>query len=156
LSVSPMKDARGRIVGASKIARDITERKQAEARLRDSERRLQELLAAIPAAIYTTDAQGRVTYFNEAAVELAGRTPAIGSDHWSVTGKRYWPDGTPLPLDECPMAIALKEGRPVRGVEAVAERPDGTRVPFIPYPTPLRDAAGRVVGAINMLVDVSE
>ena len=156
LTVSPMRDATGRIVGASKIARDITERKQAEAQLRDSERRLQELLAAIPAAIYTTDAQGRVTYYNEAAVELTGRTPVIGSDEWCVTWKLYRPDGTPLPHDECPMAIALKEGRPVRGAEAVAERPDGTRVPFIPYPTPLRDAAGNVVGAIDMLVDVSE
>jgi two-component sensor histidine kinase len=54
------------------------------------------------------------------------------------------------------MAVALKEGRAIRGVEAVAERPDGIRVPFIPYPTPLRDANGTIVGAINMLVDVSE
>jgi two-component sensor histidine kinase len=57
---------------------------------------------------------------------------------------------------QCPMAISLKEGRAVRGVEAVAERPDGSRVPFIPYPTPMRDARGRVVGGINMLVDISE
>src|ERR687885_2056734 len=61
-----------------------------------------------------------------------------------------------MPHAECPMAIALKEGRPVRGVEAVAERPDGTRVPFIPYPTPLRDSAGRLIGGINMLVDISD
>jgi two-component sensor histidine kinase len=54
------------------------------------------------------------------------------------------------------MAVALKEGRAIRNLEAVAERPDGTRVPFIPYPTPLRDGKGRVVGAINMLVDISE
>jgi len=54
------------------------------------------------------------------------------------------------------MAVALKEGRPVRGAEAIAERPDGSRVPFVPYPTPLRDAAGRVTGAINRLVDISE
>jgi two-component sensor histidine kinase len=54
------------------------------------------------------------------------------------------------------MAIALKEGRPIRGVEAVAERPDGTRVPFIPYPPPLRDADGNIIGAINMLVDISQ
>lgn len=54
------------------------------------------------------------------------------------------------------MAISLREGRAVRGVEAVAERPDGTRVPFIPYPTPMRDANGKIVGGINMLVDISE
>jgi PAS domain S-box-containing protein len=156
LTISPIRDSRGRIVGASKIARDITERKLAEARLQDSERRLQELLTAIPAAIYTTDAEGKITYFNEAAVELAGRRPRLGSDEWCVSWKLYHPDGTRLPHDQCPMAIALKEGRSVRGTEAVAERPDGTRVPFIPFPTPLRDASGRIVGAINMLVDISE
>ncbi|MCW1991950.1 PAS domain S-box-containing protein [Bradyrhizobium japonicum] len=156
LTISPIRDRNGRIVGASKIARDITGRKLAEERLRDNERRLQELLAAIPAAIYTTDAAGRITYFNQAAVELAGRTPQLGTDEWCVTWKLYWPDGTPLPHDQCPMAIALKEGRSVRGVEAVAEKPDGTRVPFIPFPTPLRDAFGNVTGAINMLVDLSE
>ena len=156
LTISPIRNRWGRIVGASKIAREITERKLADARLQDSERRLQELLAAIPAAIYTTDAAGRITYFNEAAVELAGRRPTLGTDEWCVTWKLYKPDGMPLPHDQCPMAIALKEGRSVRGTEAVAERPDGTRVPFIPFPTPLRDAFGHVVGAINMLVDISE
>jgi PAS domain S-box-containing protein len=156
LTVSAVRDTAGRIVGISKIARDISERKQAERRLRESEQRLQDLLAAIPAAIYTTDAEGRITYFNQAAVDLAGRTPVIGTDEWCVSWKLYWPDGTPLPHDQCPMAIALREGRIVRGIEAVAERPNGTRVPFIPYPTPIRDAAGNIVGAINMLVDISE
>jgi PAS domain S-box-containing protein len=156
LTVSPMRNSSGRIIGASKIARDITERKVAQRKLLESEQRLQELLAAIPAAIYTTDAGGKITYFNEAAVDLAGRVPLLGSDEWCVTWKLYHPDGAPLPHDECPMAIALKEGRAIRNVEAVAERPDGTRVPFIPFPTPLRDASGKVVGAINMLVDISE
>jgi two-component sensor histidine kinase len=61
-----------------------------------------------------------------------------------------------MPHDECPMAVALKENRPVRGAEAIAERPDGTRRWFAPYPTPLRDSAGRLTGAINMLVDITE
>ena len=156
LTISPIRDEWGRIIGASKIARDITERTEAAARQRESEQQLKDLLAAIPAAIYTTDAAGRITYYNEKAVEFAGRRPVLGSDEWCVTWKLYWPDGTPLPHDQCPMAIALKEGRSIRDAEAVAERPDGTRVPFIPYPTPLRDGKGRVVGAINMLVDISE
>jgi PAS domain S-box-containing protein len=156
LTVSPIRDNAGRIVAASKIARDITEQKRAEAALRDSERRLRDLLAAIPAAIYTTDASGTITYYNEAAVEFAGKRPVIGSDKWSVAGKLYWPDGTPLALDQTPMALALKEDRPIRGKEAIAERPDGTRIAYIPFPTPLHDAEGRLVGAINMLVDVTE
>jgi PAS domain S-box-containing protein len=115
-----------------------------------------ELLDALPAAIYTTDAAGRITYYNAAAVQLAGRRPKIGSNEWCVTWRLYQPDGTPLPHDDCPMAVALKTGCPVRGVEAIAERPDGTLVPFMPYPTPLHDATGKVVGAVNMLVDLSE
>jgi PAS domain S-box-containing protein len=156
LTVSPIRDNAGHVIAASKIARDITEQRRAEAALRDSERRLQDLLAAIPAAIYTTDASGTITYYNEAAVEFAGRRPIIGSDKWSVAWKLYWPDGTPLPHDQTPIALALKENRPIRGKEVIAERPDGTRVPYIPFPTPLHDANGKLVGAINMLVDVSE
>ena len=156
LTISPVRDKTGQIVGASKIARDITRRKRAEAALHDSERRLQDILAAIPAAVYTTDSAGQITYYNEAAVELAGRRPTIGSDQWCVTWKLFWPDGTPLPHDQCPMALALKEGRAIRGKEAVAERPDGTRIPFLPFPTPIRDASGKIIGAINMLVDISE
>src|SRR3954464_47382 len=113
-------------------------------------------LAAVPAAVYTTDTQGRITGFNEAAVRFSGRVPRLGSDSWCVTWKLYRADGTPMPHDECPMAIALREGREVRGVTAIAERPDGTRVHFMPYPTLLRDARGKIVGAVNMLVDVSD
>ena len=54
------------------------------------------------------------------------------------------------------MATALKRGRPIRGRQAIAERPDGTRVPFMPFPTPLYDASGALVGAVNMLIDISE
>jgi len=114
------------------------------------------LLNALPAAIYTTDAQGRITFYNEAAVTLSGRRPILGSDEWCVTWRLYRLDGSPMRHDECPMAVALKEGREVRGVEAIAERPDGSRIVFLPYPTPLRDAQGNIVGGINMLVDITE
>jgi len=115
-----------------------------------------DLLNALPAAIYTTDGDGRITFYNEAAVAFSGRRPTIGTDFWCVTWRLFWPDGTPLPHDQCPMAVALKEGRAVRGLEAVAERPDGSRVNFIPYPTVFKDETGKVVGAVNMLVDITE
>ncbi|HEY6994819.1 MAG TPA: PAS domain S-box protein [Xanthobacteraceae bacterium] len=115
-----------------------------------------ELLALLPVAVYTTDAEGRITFYNDAAAELWGHRPEIGSSQWCGSWRLYRPDGRPLPHAECPMAVTLKEGRPVRGVEAVAERPDGTRVRFLPFPTPLRDDAGRLVGAINLLMDITE
>ncbi|MGB7782379.1 MAG: HWE histidine kinase domain-containing protein, partial [Pseudolabrys sp.] len=97
-----------------------------------------------------------ITYYNDAAASLWGHRPTLGSREWCGSWKLFWPDGTPLPHDECPMAVALKEDRAVRGTEATAERPDGTRVPFIPYPTPIHDETGKLVGAVNMLVDITD
>ena len=121
---------------------------------REGDHRFEELLTVLPAAIYTTDMDGRITFYNDMAVELAGRRPNVG-DRWCVTWKLYHPDGRPMPHEECPMAIALREKRPVFGHEAIAERPDGTRIWFTPYPMPLRDSNGVMTGAINMLVDIS-
>jgi two-component system CheB/CheR fusion protein len=115
-----------------------------------------DLVNALPAAIYITDATGGIIFCNEAAVTLWGCRPEFGKSKFCGSWKLYWPDGTPLPHDECPMAIALREKRPIRGMEAIAEWPDGTRVNFIPYPTPLFDASGNLIGAVNMLVDITE
>ena len=115
-----------------------------------------DVLEALPAAIYTTDAAGRITYYNQAAALLWGQRPELGESEWCGSWKLYWPDGRPLPHDQCPMALAIKEGRPNRGMEAVAERPDGIKIPFIPYPTPLYDSSGTLVGAVNMLVDITD
>jgi PAS domain S-box-containing protein len=146
----------GELVGAVNCFQDIGELKRTQERLLASEHWHRELLQALPAAIYTTDAAGRITFFNEAAAAMSGRRPQLGTDEWCVTWKLYRPDGSPLPHDQCPMAVALKENRPGRGEEAVAERPDGSRVPFMPYPTPLRDADGGLIGAVNMLVDITD
>src|ERR1700692_2534523 len=118
------------------------------------EKQFRDLLQALPAAIYTTDAQGRVTFVNRGCIEFAGRTPKIG-DMWCVTWKLFWPDGAPLAHEDCPMAIALKENRPVRDVEAVADRPAGARICFMPYPTPPRVEADKRIGDVNMLVDIT-
>ena len=83
---------------------------------------VRDLLDALPAAIYTTDAAGRITSYNQAAVEFSGRTPKIGSDQWCVTWRLYWPDGRPMAHGECPMASALTEDRPIRGGDSRAAR----------------------------------
>jgi PAS domain S-box-containing protein len=145
------------------FTRDITEQVRAdeqrlatERTLREKDGRFREMIDALPVPIYTTDAHGRLTHFNPACVEFSGRTPELGTDQWCVSWKLFWPDGRSMLHDECPMAVALKEGRIPSNVEAVAERPDGTRISFIPYPTPLRDPGGRIIGGINMLLDITE
>ncbi|HEX6374288.1 MAG TPA: PAS domain-containing protein [Allosphingosinicella sp.] len=152
--IAALSDAVGNIVGAINCCHDVTEQLAEDRAARESERQLREIIDALPVALYTTDADGRITYYNEAAVEMSGRRPALGDDKWCVTWKLFQPDGTPLPHDQCPMAAALKEKQPVRGAEAVAQRPDGSLVPFIPYPTPLFDPAGQLTGAVNVLVDI--
>ena len=112
-------------------------------------------LEALGVAVYTTDADGAITYFNQAAAELWGRRPELGEE-WCGSFRLFWSDGKPMAHGECPMAIALREGRAVRGFTAIAERPDGSRVDFQPYPTPLYDKKGRLIGAVNVLVDVTE
>jgi PAS domain S-box-containing protein len=114
-----------------------------------------QFLEALGVAVYTTDAEGGITFFNQAAADFWGRRPTLG-ELWCGSLRLFWSDGQPMRHDECPMAIALKENRVVRGYEAIAERPDGSRVSFIPYPTPLHDTDGAMVGAVNVLVDVTE
>ncbi|CAI8941978.1 PAS domain-containing sensor histidine kinase [Pseudomonas brassicacearum] len=152
---SSVRDVSGTFRYGVRVLQDVTLARRMENQVRESERHMRNLLEALPAAVYTTDADGRITFYNRAAVELSGRTPRLG-DQWCVTWKLFNTDGSFLPHDQCPMAVALKENRPIRGVEAIAERPDGSRVPFTPFPTPLHDADGNLVGAINMLVDISE
>lgn len=146
----------GKLVHTRCFTLDVTAVRRAEKTVNEREQWLRQLIESLPAAVYTTDAAGRITFYNRAAVEFAGREPVLGSDQWCVSLRLYRPDGTPLPHDECPMAVALKENRPVRGVEAIAERPDGTRVPFLPLPTPLHDDSGALIGAVNMLVDITD
>ena len=114
------------------------------------------VLDELPVPIYTTDTSGSVTYWNRACVELAGREPQLGNDRWCVTWKIFTTTGDRLPHDQCPMAQAIREQRVIRDVVAIAERPDGSRIAFRPYPTPLFDEHGVMTGAANMLIDVTE
>jgi PAS domain S-box-containing protein len=114
------------------------------------------VLDQLPVPIHTTDAEGAVTYWNRACVALAGREPELGQDRWCVTWKIYATSGERMRHDECPMAEAIRKQEQVRDRVAIALRPDGSRIAFRPYPTPLFDSDGNFTGAVNMLVDVSD
>jgi PAS domain S-box-containing protein len=115
-----------------------------------------DILENLPTPIYLCDAFGYLTYYNKAAARLWGREPELGKDLWCGSWKIYKEDGVTLPLHKCPMAVALKERRPVYGEEIIIEQPDGTRRNILPHPRPLFDASGALAGAVNMLIDITD
>jgi PAS domain S-box-containing protein len=120
-----------------------------------SEQIFGQLMNALPVAVYTCDKNGFITYFNKSAVELWGREPELGKDLWCGSYKLFTTDGVALPLDKCPMAIVLKTGKEVTNHEIIIEQPNGTRLNILPHPKPILDESGKLVGAVNMLVDVT-
>lgn len=114
------------------------------------------VLDLLPVAIYVTDAQGVVSYFNPSCIELAGRWPVVGSDRWCISWKLYTDEGQFLPHDQCPMAVAIQTKQTVRGITATAERPNGSRVSFLPFPTPVIGSHDELLGAVNVMVVVAD
>lgn len=135
-------------------ARDSSATIDAQARPLSGEARYRQILQSLPAAIYTCDTEGYITFYNEAAAELWGHHPRLGRDRWCGSWKIFHPDGTPMAHEDCPMGVATRERRSVRGQEILVERPDGSRCFVLPHPDPIRDDSGVIIGTVNMLVNV--
>lgn len=115
----------------------------------------QSAIEALSAPVYVTNPEGIVTHFNSACISFAGRRPIRGRDRWCVSWRLLTNEGADLPHEKCPMALAIRGRRSIRGLSAVAERPDGTRVAFMPFPTPIF-SRGELVGAVNILIDITD
>jgi PAS domain S-box-containing protein len=114
------------------------------------------LVQSLAAAVYACDTEGRITLFNDAAIALWGRVPDVETEKWCGAFRVRRPNGTPLPWNVCPMALAVREGQAVFGEEVIVERPDGTRRNVLVYLRPIRNSSGAIVGAVNMVLDVTE
>ncbi len=136
---------------------DIGQERQAESPLHKGELQFRRLLEKLPAGAYTCDPEGLITYFNQYAVQLWGRAPKLNdpADRFCGSSKLFSPDGSPITHDQCWMALALKMDKEYNRREIVIERPDGQRLTALAHANPIHDESGKLLGAVNVLVDIS-
>jgi PAS domain S-box-containing protein len=155
LNYQPFVDSHDKIEGIFVFAYDVTEQVVARKKIKESQLKYRNLIFGLPVALYTCDADGYIQLYNDAAVKLWGRSPEIGKDLWCGSWKIFRTSGESLPLDECPMAVVLKEGR-ISNMEIVIQRPDGSKRHVVPYPQAIYDTNGNITGATSTLVDITE
>src|SRR5918994_3559473 len=137
---------------------EIYQGKRSGAALRRGESHFRLLLEKLPAGAYTCDPKGLITYFNQHAVRLWGRAPKLNDpeDRFCGSFKLFSVDGAPIDHDRCWMALALKTNEGYNKREIVIERPDGRRLTALAHANPFHDQSGNLIGAVNVLVDISE
>lgn len=154
-----LKDRLQRLPAAIMSALDINrmekERREQEQRVKETEKQYFDLIQHLPAAIYTCDVQGRVLIYNNAATELWGRSPGSEKGEWCGASALFDQGGNPMRPEDCPMARAVKTGKRIVE-EVIIERPDGSRRHVLSHPTPNFDSNGKIVGATNMMMDITE
>jgi PAS domain S-box-containing protein len=156
LTASPIEDADGRVIGVSKVIRDITEQRLAADRLRRSEERWRLTLASIGDGVISTDAEARIGFMNPVAEQLTG---------WSAT------EASGRPITEVFVIVNQQHGRTVQNpvhkvlrsgrIAGLANHTvlisrDGTRHPIDDSGAPIRDSKGNICGAVLVFRDVGQ
>lgn len=152
LTVSPIRDSKGRVVGASKIARDITARKQVETALRESERRFRELADAMPQIVWSAEPGGRFDYYNERWHAFTGFPR--GSIH-----QRDWTlvlHSDDLPACRQKWADAVRTGNPYEMEFRLKDRVRGTHRWHLGRAFPIRDDCGTVRKWYGTCTDIDD
>jgi PAS domain S-box-containing protein len=153
MTLSPVKDADGKIVGASKIERDITTRNQILAALQEGEERFRLAMSNVAAGLCILDLQGFITYLNPAAEKM------LGWNHADLLGKKLHetvhylhPDGSPFPASECTTLQLAKQGAELQEQQDTFIRKGGSFFPVIYSVSPLRKD-GQMIGIVVGLRD---
>jgi PAS domain S-box-containing protein len=135
------------------LEHEIAQRRLADDALRASEQRYRDLIGAIPAGVVACDAAGTVVFHNAYADRLCGGPPGAAPACWGPEACAA--NGHRLANFTAPLHEVLAGGGPVVDRELSIQRPDGSRIEVLLNITPLRDHAGAVSGAVNIVQDIT-
>lgn len=147
LTVSPIKDAQGKIIGAAKIARDITEQKQAE----QAQQRLAAIVESSDDAIISKDLNGIVTHWNNGAERIFGYTAEemIGQPITLTIPAE-------LHQDEVTILAKIAKGERIEHFQTERVRKDGERMQVSVTVSPIKDAEGKIIGSAKIVRDITQ
>lgn len=128
-----------------------------QGQLDDPEDQFLAMLGQLTAGAYTCAADGQITFFNHAAVDLWRRVPRLNDprDRYCGSYRLFATDGAPIAHDQCWMALALRDRTAYHGKPIMIERPDGSRMDAVAFASPVCDPDGTLLGGVNILVDVT-
>ncbi len=147
LTISPLRDSTGQVIGASKIARDITDRRRAD----ESRYRLAAIVESSDDAIVSKNLDGIITSWNTGAERIFGYTAdeIVGKSVLTIIP-------TELQAEEPEILATLRAGRRIEHYDTERVRKDGRRIPVSLTISPIKDPTGRIIGASKIARDISE
>lgn len=122
----------------------------------DMDMEYKQLLENSPVANYICDVEGKLTYFNKAAIDLWERTPNLENEYWCGSWKIFYADGTPMSADDNPVVRVLRSGKAEGNSEVKIECPNGSTKFLLTFPRPVFGREGELVGVHNTLVDITQ
>jgi len=148
LSLSPIKDAHGAIIGVSTTANDITEKKRMQDEILRTKDEWERTFDAVPDLISIIDRENRIVRVNKAMADRLGLQPseAIGHPCYEIVHR------SGLPPQSCPHQILMSDGR--EHMQEIHE--DTLNGDFLVTASPLRDASGTITGCVHVLHDITE
>ena len=152
LTISPVKDLQGVIVGASKIARDITESKRVRLALIESEARFRQLADTMPQIVWTAQPDGDVDYYNERWYEFTGFGHSESAD--AVWERILHPEDLPRSRDAWDASV--HSGQPYNIEYRLFAKRENRWQWFVGRAVPVRDAAGTIVKWFGTCTDIDE
>lgn len=123
--------------------------------LQGAENHFSQLFENIQTPVYTTDIEGKITFYNKAATDLWGQEPDVNSLRWCGCVSTHSIDGDLISPDQLPIAACTRQAKYISEQELIIERPDGSNRTIISYPSLLFDGTGNISGAINLVIDIT-